>query len=341
MLGLAQQILNDFFLKAVTFSGFEGYDFGTNLLTYAIIVPIAALLGGSFIVFTRERLRALSLKWRILLEILLFAALVFVLTIGGSVVYNSIYLQTFDLDERVLAEVQKTIFSYGMLYNVFYWTFIGGFTVLIFQVIEYYGQQKFRKTFSGKYYRPIVESRIFLFLDLKNSTRLAEQWGHQVWFDFINMFIKDIADPIVDRKGEIYQYVGDEIVISWSQADGFEDNNCVNCFFDIERKIRGREQIYRTRFHAVPEFRASIHHGEVTAGEIGLYRKDIIYTGDVLNTAKRIQGYCDALGCTLLVSEATASKLDTSAFEILQRTEVELKGKENKIKVLSLQPRVV
>ena len=41
----------------------------------------------------------------------------------------------------------------------------------------------------------------------------------------------------------------------------------------------------------------------VTAGEIGSLKKEIIFTGDVLNTAARIQGLCNHFNADLLVSE--------------------------------------
>ncbi|MGR3301112.1 MAG: hypothetical protein ACUZ8I_01275 [Candidatus Scalindua sp.] len=52
-----------------------------------------------------------------------------------------------------------------------------------------------------------------MFLDLKSSTTIAEEIGHRRYFEFISDFIADVTTPILNNHGEIYQYVGDEIVI--------------------------------------------------------------------------------------------------------------------------------
>ena len=40
----------------------------------------------------------------------------------------------------------------------------------------------------GRYHRPHRESRIFMFLDLKSSTSLAEELGHEAYLGLINEF---------------------------------------------------------------------------------------------------------------------------------------------------------
>ena len=338
LIGVGNEVLHDFFLRAVQYSGFEQYEFATNILTQFIIIPIAALLGGSFIIFTKDSFRTIPFLTRILIEIILFIILVFILTIIGSFVYNYIYFDAAD-QPGIWLEVKETMFSYGMLYNIAFWTAIGSITVLVVQVIDFFGRERFYNTFTGKYYQPIVEERIFLFLDLKNSTGLAEQWGHQKWFSFINTFIKDIADTIINTQGEVYQYIGDEIVVSWPAAKGFKNNQALSCFFEIQKIVNKHADRYKEKFGIVPEFRASLHAGEVTAGEIGLYRKDIIFTGDVLNTAKRIQGYCDALEADFLVSGDTFLRMShPENWKIYKESVLQLKGKSESIKVLIVLP---
>ena len=46
----------------------------------------------------------------------------------------------------------------------------------------------------------------------------------------------------------------------------------------------------------ITEFKVGIHYGKVTLEEIGVVKKDIVFSGDVLNTAARIQSMCNELG---------------------------------------------
>ena len=76
------------------------------------------------------------------------------------------------------------------------------------------------KLFSGRYYHPVVEERIFMFLDLKSSTTIAEKLGHIKYSRLIQDCFYDVTDVIDKSKAEIYQYVGDEIVVTWEMEKG-------------------------------------------------------------------------------------------------------------------------
>ncbi|WP_296317914.1 adenylate/guanylate cyclase domain-containing protein, partial [Winogradskyella sp. UBA3174] len=108
-----------------------------------------------------------------------------------------------------------------------------------------------------------------------------------------NDLFADVTNTILNNEGEIYQYVGDEIVISWSMKKGVRKANCLNCFTQIQKKLVDLRPIYEKKYNVMPEFKAGIHYGSVMAGEVGVIKKDIIYSGDVLNTAARIQEQCN------------------------------------------------
>ena len=66
-----------------------------------------------------------------------------------------------------------------------------------------------------------------MFLDLRSSTAIAEKLGEERYFNFIKDVFKDVTPAIIYAKGEIYQYVGDEIVVSWKMNNGIENANCL------------------------------------------------------------------------------------------------------------------
>jgi adenylate cyclase len=68
---------------------------------------------------------------------------------------------------------------------------------------------------AGVYRWPKAEERIFLFLDLEGSTRLAEELGSARYFELLRRFVDDLTEPVLEAEGEIYQYAGDEVVITW------------------------------------------------------------------------------------------------------------------------------
>ena len=144
----------------------------------------------------------------------------------------------------------------------------------------------------GKYQQPEHEERIFMFLDISSSTELAETMKPESYFGFINDFFHDISEPLLKTNAKIYQYVGDEVVFTWKLKDGVKKNKCVDLFFLIEEEIGKNKERYLSKYGRIPEFKAGLHGGEVIAAVVGDIKKELIYNGDVLNTASRIRSYC-------------------------------------------------
>jgi adenylate cyclase len=177
-----------------------------------------------------------------------------------------------------------------------------------------------------------------MFLDLKSSSTIAEKLGHEQYYHFLNEFYACIADPIINRYGEIYQYVGDEVVVSWTAQRAIRNLNCLHCFYDIRSTVDRNKALFVEKYDVVPEFKAGIHFGPVTAGEVGIIKRDIVFTGDVLNTTSRIQEACNAYQTDLLVSENTLALFDNlHPFEATFKDKIELRGKEKKINVFTLK----
>ncbi len=192
--------------------------------------------------------------------------------------------------------------------------------------------------FTGKYHKPIEEKRIFLFSDMKSSTTIAEQLGHIKYFELLREYYSDFSDAIVSHSGEVYQYIGDEIVISWKYEDGIKNNNCIHCFFAMKEALGKKTDWYNKTFGVAPTFKAGLHLGNVTTGEIGALKKEIIFTGDVLNTTARIQGLCNQYEVDILVSEDLINELQLQKeFQIISLGASALKGKEENIELVTIE----
>lgn len=180
--------------------------------------------------------------------------------------------------------------------------------------------------------------RIFMFLDITSSTSIAEELGHVKYFELLNDFFMDIAAPIEEHQGEIYQYIGDEVVVSWPMKEGIRDFNVLNCFFDIVDTIQGLSDNYRDRYNLVPAFKAGMHYGKVSTGTIGTLKKEIIYTGDVLNTTSRIEGQCNQYKVNNLLSKDLIEAFpDGDYFDFQKIGEISLRGKASFVTLYTSQ----
>lgn len=332
---------NHVFLLATHQIGFEHYQFGINLLATLLIVPLAGLLGGGTIVyFFKEQVRKYPLWVTILVDTVVIVLVIIIVSIPASLIYNSIYFSRPPWDMFILVHALDFMFSLGLLHTIMFWSMLSALTMIVLQVNENYGQGVFLKLLKGKYYRPKVEMRIFMFLDIRGSTSIAEKLGHVKWFELLSQFFSDITEPIIDTRGEIYQYVGDEVIVHWDLTSGLDQENCVNCFFEIKNIIEQNAQKYLDEYGLVPQFKAGIHCGDVTIGEIGKVKKDIVFTGDVLNTTSRIQDFCNELRVELLISQEVVDKMPSqSIYQYNPVGAIELRGKEVPVSLYSVLTR--
>jgi adenylate cyclase len=265
-----------------------------------------------------------------------------------SLIYISIILAVFFLvfviaffyienDFTFLNFVSERMINIGIFTNILNWGLIITATIIILQINDKFGQGVFLHFLLGKYHKPKIESRIFMFLDIKSSTTIAEELGHVKYFEFLNDFYSDITDSIIYSYGEIYQYIGDEIVVSWNLKMGINNQNSINCFFEIEKIIEKLSDKYLNKYKFVPEFKAGIHYGEVTTGEIGIIKKEIIFTGDVLNTTARIQAKCNSYNAKLLISSDMLKIISFNEnYTLTELGEIELRGKQTKVGLIKV-----
>jgi adenylate cyclase len=190
---------------------------------------------------------------------------------------------------------------------------------------------------AGVYHRPTAEERVFLFIDLQGSTQLAERLGSARYFELLRRFVDDLTEPVLDTGGEIYQYAGDEVVVTWPMASGLRQASCVRCFFAVQAALDAAADRYTRDFGVVPRFRGGLHGGTVTAGELGDLRQQIVFVGDILNIAARLEAYAKEAGLGLVISGALLDRLVLPAdVEATACGDVAIRGKAAPVTAYSL-----
>lgn len=190
----------------------------------------------------------------------------------------------------------------------------------------------------GKYRNPKEEQRIFMFMDLKSSTAHAEKLGHIKYSALIRDSFIDINKVLAKYRAEVYQYVGDEIVVSWPHSDDFDKMICVEFYFACEEQFNQRSEYYLEQYGIIPKFKAGLHQGIVTTVEVGDIKRDLAYHGDTINTTSRIQEKCNEYNSDILVSESFWEKVEIAKkFQQKFVGEVFLKGKETPVRLFSVQ----
>ncbi len=300
-----------------------------------IVILKGTVLGGlvagslSFLelVYLPDRLRPLNFLAAILVKAVAYTALV---VLGFLVVtYGFISWMPWDFQKAMLVPALAISFI-----SVLMFTFFTSLSRLL-------GGRVLLNFFTGRYHKPVEERRIFLLADLVSSTSIAEKIGNRDFHRFLNEFILDITEPILANHGEIYKYVGDEVIVAWHLKDRRSNYDCVACCLEMMNTVRRNRAKYVGRYGCFPEFRAGLHCGAVVTGEMGEDKKEIAFLGDVLNTAARIQEQAKVIDKTILISRPL---MDEIAFPAGVTTEsmgiIRLRGKENEIELFSLEPQL-
>ncbi len=268
--------------------------------------------------------------------VILLKSFIYSLTILGTILVGAATWVSIYGNETFIEKLSHSKFRFAstFVYSVFITILIN----FISQVNRKFGPGILLPMFFGKYHQPKVEERIFMFLDMKDSTTYAEQLGHVRFSQLIQDCFHDLNLIVPDFDAEIYQYVGDEAILSWKPKQGIKDLNCIAIFFAFQQKLAENILEYQGKFDLVPEFKAGVNVGEATIAEVGDIKREIAYHGDVLNTAARIQGVCNTFGKALLISENLASLLTfTDKFQKELVGEVSLKGKARPVKIYSIE----
>jgi adenylate cyclase len=162
---------------------------------------------------------------------------------------------------------------------------------------------------AGRYNRPRREERIVLLLDVAGSTGLAEQLGDERFVAFLNRIFFDLRVAVHDNGADIYRYVGDEIILTWTLERGLRDAACLACLFAVLDTLEREAAGYRRDFGTVPRLRAALHAGSLIVAEMGDTRREVVMLGDMMNTAARIEDACRTSGRDYVASAALINRL--------------------------------
>jgi len=277
----------------------------------------------------------------------------FIIILATRSVYYTILIIFIIVSEIGIARMIKdhlnlTELLYNEAFN--YYLYEGEFVTTLFYtfaliIIISFSRQVSRKLghgvliglITGRNYHPRELEKIFMFLNMPFSDKIIKQIGRMEFHQFINEIVYDITLPVLNNYGTIYQYVEDEMVISWKMKTGIRNTCALRCFFDIKDKIHENKEKYLKKYGVSPVINAAIHCGKVVKGEIGFVKTEIVYHGDIMNTTSRILDACARLQKDILVS---ASFLELITLPVIYNSakcgDVKLKGKKKAIELYEI-----
>jgi adenylate cyclase len=301
---------------------------------------IGALLGGSYLVFYVNVKYQNKPYWYTIAAV----SISYILIIAFIIIILGIVTVPIKTGKSILHPDSQVAFNRllsdtSRIKNTMFWFIIVALTQLFLQMNSKFGYGVFWNILRGKYNTPKEEKRIFMSLDLNSSTEIAEKLGNEKYHELLKDFFNDITNPVIDNKGEVYQYVGDEVVIAWKFEDGIADSQCIKCFFEMKSKFEMNKAKYIERYGFVPSFKAGIHWGEVVVGEVGIIKRDITFSGDVMNTTSRIRNKCKEFKVDVIASADLLGMLNLKNYLTKHLGAIKLHGKKKEVFLVALIPK--
>ena len=309
----------------------------TVLILRLVLIFFICLAMAYLLIYQLKHLvRNLPLGLSLLIKCIILVAAAFLL----NYILHFTYIWLIE-KEPLTTEIGKNyykIFQTSLFVSqMFRWLITFLITILFIEVNEKYSPGVFFDILAGKYLTPKIEKRTVMFIDLVDSTAIAEQLGHKTYFRFIRDFIYFISIALLENDGQIYQYVGDEVVVSWIVKKKNANRKCLQALVDCKRILQRNKNYFKKQYGLVPEFRAGIHTGEITIGEIGVIKKDLAMSGDTMNTAARLRSATSEFDQKVIISKDFAAQTNLKNWQVIELGLVDLKGKESAMELFALK----
>ncbi|MEM6893805.1 MAG: adenylate/guanylate cyclase domain-containing protein [Bacteroidota bacterium] len=182
----------------------------------------------------------------------------------------------------------------------------------------------------GEVLKPRLTERGFMFIDLNNATSIAEKLGSERYANLLRDCFGMLNELVALSPFEVYQYVGDEAVITWKATLPKSDSKSLDLFMDFKAYLEENDPRFIQCYGIQPRFKCAINSGWAVQSEIGKEVKHLVYHGDVLNTTARLLGQCHLQNTDIIISETAIveKRLLENKYELKPMRYVNLKGKK-------------
>lgn len=195
-----------------------------------------------------------------------------------------------------------------------------------------------------------------LFTDLVNFTTLAEGMNPLNLMNWLNDYMDEMSNIIIEQDGMINKYIGDAIMAVFGVPVKKTDSAGIasDALKAVESAVRMGERLQKLNVHwqqqGIPMIgmRVGIYTGSLVAGTLGgQQRMEYTVIGDTVNIASRLESFDKSIAtpdaqqpCRILVGESTW-QLIHSHYMTAQIAECQLKGKHNMLNIYHVLGRII
>jgi adenylate cyclase len=294
-------------------------------VTYGLLMCIA--IGGVELFVLDGPMRAwltgLSFTANLMIRSAIYATIIVVIQ----------FFQSGEVIAGVSLETNSRSFWFGFVYSAVISVLIN----LGLGIANIIGPRAFLNFVTGRYHSPVEENRFVLFVDIAGSTGLAERLGGIAIHRLLDRTFRLLTVAVVDYRGEVLDYVGDEMIVTWPERGGTVDCRPLRCFLAMREELSQASSQFEREFGAAPRILGSLHFGPVIVGEIGDVKRAIVFNGDVMNTAARLEELSRNVDGGFLASRAAMERFSSRPpFAVRDLGRLPIRGRADGIDVVGI-----
>jgi len=182
-----------------------------------------------------------------------------------------------------------------------------------------------------------------MFTDVRGFTTIAEQFDPHGLTVFMNRFLTPMTDIILEARGTVDKYMGDNIMAFWNAPLELAPHARHGCEAALamtdrlaELNVEWRREAHEQgRNHIPVMIGIGLNTGVASVGNFGSTQR-FAYTllGDSVNLAARLEGQCKTYAVGVIVGEATA--IAAPEFALVELDLIKVKGKTEPERIFAL-----
>jgi adenylate cyclase len=177
-----------------------------------------------------------------------------------------------------------------------------------------------------------------LFSDIRGFTTLSETRSAEEVIDFLNHYLTEMTDAVLNNGGTLVSYSGDGILACFGAPIEQEDH--------ADRAVASAREMIEKRLPAVNEWLRGqgqdiemkigigLNSGETMVGNVGSERR-LEYTtiGDTVNTASRLEGMTKGTPYSIFLADSTRELMGQQPEDMTFVDELAVRGRAASVKV--------
>ena len=176
------------------------------------------------------------------------------------------------------------------------------------------------------------------FSDIRGFTSLSERLNAEELVSFLNEYLSEMTNIIMEYGGVVDKYIGDAIMAFWGAPLNNEKHAILACDACLKMKYRLKILKEKWKKEGKPDINigCGINTGEAIIGNIGSEKRfDYTAMGDTINLGSILEGLTKQYCVDIIISENTKVYADKD-FLMRELDFVAVKGKSKPIKIYEL-----